>query len=161
MNKIEALKAAQELQMKIVSSGKWCSICIRSLPNRFVVIIDGGEIEIFPFEEPKPLARNSVAMCFDGMVRCALGEILNGIHKFAKPGYTADTNLDNRYDGLKDGEFEIIEAPTELETMQTPDAVCMYRDCKQYRYKYVDQEPSEPCQSCRISVSEPTGMKGE
>lgn len=162
MNRVKALKAAQARQLAEAEQGKMYGMHIRD--NSCELITESGKsFGSFPFEDPEPLPRNSLAMCFDGLLRYALGDTLNGIHKFAKPGYDADTNFDNGYDGLKDGEFEIIELPDEFDTIPTPDDICTEKRCPQYPEKWQrtwsEKYLHSDCQKCTVKTSTPTRMK--
>lgn len=164
MNKIEALKAAQKEQINAADNSRHYTLQHDSESKKWCLYDGVKLLQTFPYEDPKPLAQDTYIWAKNlRLYLYAMGEFSDhGFNKCYPPG-RCSKNADGFEDFISVDEFKIIETPTDFETMQTPDAVCENRECKKYANKRLGRQYwlHSDCQRCRISVSEPTGLKGE
>lgn len=158
MNKIKALKAAQDRAVEFLNYGD--TVEIKENLNDFTVKStddDGTSIEhSFPFEEPRPMAQDTLCLCDDRILRYAQGIIKDGVNAFYIPGVSSknvgEKTLKQYFD-----HFEIIETPADFETLQTFEL----SPCVGCWSAKNGMGPTVDCESCTVKISKPTGWRKE
>lgn len=112
--KMEALEKAQRMQRDKINNGECAAMQHYVLGCYFNVEWTSGHA-IFKYAEPKPLEKDTLCLCGDGVMRYAKGELNeDGVNKFYAQGFCSK-NVGRGYSHSIFKDFEIIETPGEFE----------------------------------------------
>lgn len=158
--KMQALKKAQKKHQELVAYGLQSDIFHLQSYGKFVVSVDNKVVHEFVYSDPKPLEKDTLCLCGDGVMRYAKGELSeDGVNKFYAQGFCSK-NVGRGYHHYTFNDFEIIETPVEFERVQPTINMCLSNRCIYFDPRMAKCRAENP-DECTVLVGKPSKLKSE